>query len=334
MKYEQILEQIEKGLSDEFALTVDDIKRHADIRQLIEAIEAQDVEGVMQALDIDPAVYQPIQEEVRKAFIVGGTSAASEFPRPPEAPRMVIRFNVRNPRAESFLAQKSSELVAQIIDEQRDAIRVALESGMAHGDGPRRTALDIVGRVNQATGHREGGIIGMTKQQSKWLVNARDELENGDFDAFLNRALRDHRFDKKLQRLLKNEGSLTKAEIDNILKHYSNKILEFRGQMIARTEGIEALNAGKFEGLKQSMEKTGVSESAVKRVWDSSGDSRTRSDHIAMDGQEIDGTQGAFMAPDNSLLRYPGDKSLGASAAQTIMCRCIVKYEVDYFAQL
>jgi hypothetical protein len=334
MKYERILEAIEKGLAKEFAVTIEDLRKHANISELTAAVKARDVDRAMAALDIDPAAYGPVQEELRKAFIIGGVGAVDEFPKPPEAPRMVIRFNVRNTRAETFLAQKSSELVQQIIDEQRDAIKVLLEAGLAHGDGAKRTALDIIGRIDKATGRREGGVIGMTKQQGKWLVNARDELESGNYDSFLNRALRDKRFDKKLIRLLAKEGRLTKSEIDNILLKYSNKILGFRGQMIARTEGIEALNSGRLEGLRQSMEKAGVSEREVKRTWDSSGDSRTREDHRIMDGQEVEGSDGIFRAPDGSRLRYPGDKSLGASAAQTILCRCFVKVEVDYFGRL
>lgn len=334
MTYEKLLERLERLIAKEYSDTLTDIRAGIDIQRLIQALERNDLNGVIAAMNVDEAVYGSFNDAIRAAYLEGGMLGLQEFPRPPSAPQLIIRFNVRNIRAESWLATKSSSLVKQIQDEQREAIKVLLEIGMEKGNNPRAVALDLVGRINKATGIREGGVVGLTKQQAKWLVNAREELEAGNYSAYLERKLRDKRFDALIKRALKGEATLTKDQINNAIKKYQTKIERFRGEMIARSEGIEALNAGQYEGLKQGLEKVGKSESDVSRKWDATGDARTRQDHYSMDGQEIFGTHSAFTAPDGSRLRFPGDKQLGASAAQTIMCRCTVRTEIDYGSDL
>ena len=48
-----------------------------------------------------------------------------------------------------------------------------------------------------------------------------------------------------------------------------------------------------------------------------------------MDGTVIRGLTAHFVAPDGSQLDYPGDQTFGASARETINCRCQVQYQVD-----
>ena len=67
----------------------------------------------------------------------------------------------------------------------------------------------------------------------------------------------------------------------------------------------------------------------IIRKWSSAKDARTRHDHLAMDGQTIRGLSAPFTAPDGSMLAYPGDTSLGASARETIQCRCQAQYQID-----
>jgi uncharacterized protein with gpF-like domain len=94
-----------------------------------------------------------------------------------------------------------------------------------------------------------------------------------------------------------------------------------RSMVIARTEVASASNAGSHFSAAQ----TGLD---YKRVWLSSRDDRVRDDHWEMDGQTV-GKDEPFTAPDGSQLMFPGDSSLGASAAQTVNCRCSEIYEVS-----
>jgi len=68
-------------------------------------------------------------------------------------------------------------------------------------------------------------------------------------------------------------------------------------------------------------------------VWDSAGpDGRRRDAHAKMDGQKR-GHNEPFLSPDGSRLRWPGDSGLGASAANTVNCRCYVRDEIDFVAK-
>ncbi|WP_244424592.1 hypothetical protein [Methylobacterium nodulans] len=59
-------------------------------------------------------------------------------------------------------------------------IRAALTAGMVAGRNPRDVALDLVGRINPATGRREGGTIGLTAHQEEWARRYADQLARLD----------------------------------------------------------------------------------------------------------------------------------------------------------
>ena len=135
------------------------------------------------------------------AFNGGGVAAVEGMPalRDPSGHTIVVRWDVRNLAAEEWLRLHSSTLITGIVQDQETAIRTALEAGLARGDNPTRTALDVVGRVNRVTGTREGGIIGLTAHQAGYVDNARRELSSGDPSAmrnYLDRGRRDKLFDR------------------------------------------------------------------------------------------------------------------------------------------
>lgn len=245
----------------------------------------------------------------------------------------MARFDGRNPRAERVARDLSSRLVTMIVDDQREAIRVVIEDGIAKGRGPRDTALDIVGRVNKATGKREGGIVGLNAPQTKAWLRAGDELDNLD-PAYFERKLRDKRFDSMVRKAIEAGKPLSKADRDRVLNRYSDRLLKHRGEMIARTETIASLNAGRDQGIRQLVESGNVEASAVMRVWDSSGhDGKTRTSHLQMEGQRV-GLDEPFITPGGYKLMHPGDSSMGAPASETAQCRCVLRLDISWYKGL
>jgi hypothetical protein len=245
----------------------------------------------------------------------------------------VVRFDSRNVRAEEWLRSHSSQLVTRVIEEQRTSIAQALDAGLRAGQNPNRTALDVVGRMNRVTGRREGGLLGLTGPQSEFVASARSELTTGDpasLRNYLTRSRRDKRFDRAVMKAINGGKALDAATIDQIVGLYSDRLLQLRGEMLARTETLTSIHAAKHEGFRQGLEKTNYPPEAVTRVWRAAGDSKVRHTHAAMSGQIVTGLVTPFVSPSGAMLRYPGDTGLGAGADEVIGCRCDDDYRIDF----
>ena len=217
------------------------------------------------------------------------------------------------------------------MEDQKAAIRVVIEEGIAAGRGPRQTALDIVGRVG-ASGVREGGIVGLNEPQTRAWLRAGEELDNLD-GAYFTRKLRDKRFDRLVSKAIKDGKPLSKADRDRILARYSDRLLKLRGDTIARTETIASFNAGREQGMRQLIDDGSVDAGAVTKVWDATLDSRTRTGHAAMEAQQRSLDE-PFTTPAGHRLRFPGDTGLGAPASETVSCRCILRFSLDFMRGL
>lgn len=203
-----------------------------------------------------------------------------------------------------------------------------MQDGIERGANPRDTALDITGRINRATGRREGGILGLTSGQTDAVIRARRELL--DLDAgYFSRKRRDARFDGIVSRAIKDGKPLSKADVDRITGRYKDRLLNYRGEVIARTETLAALQAGKSEGFEQLIDAGKVRADQVTKTWRATGDGRTRDSHLAMNGQSVK-LREAFTTPDGHKMMHPHDNSLGAPASETIQCRCFYEIKVKY----
>jgi uncharacterized protein with gpF-like domain len=208
---------------------------------------------------------------------------------------------------------------------------------MTEGRNPRDTALDITGRINRATGLREGGILGLSSPQTDAVIRARAELLSGDSERlrnYLTRARRDKRFDRLILKALKDGKPLAKADVDKITGRYKDRLLALRGEMIARTETLAGLNAGKEEGIRQLIDSGKVPRSAVTKRWRATGDDRTRDSHLALNDVTV-GIDQPFVSPlTGAQLMFPMDQSRGAPASEIIGCRCFYEVKIDYIGML
>lgn len=337
----RIAEEQERLMLSAFLSVIEDIRDNATVSEIARLLTLGDIEGVIRLLALDEATWSPVIEQARQAYIVGGTTGAAQIGAIPAAavavseatrPTIVFRFNPRNPRAEQYLANQSSRMIVELVESQRAMVRESLAVRLAEGMNPRQSALDLIGRVNRATGRREGGFIGLTSQQDGWIRTARAELESLDPN-YLNRKLRSPKFDPIIKRAIKTGTPLKRAEIDSMITAMQARTERYRGQVIARTESINALRAGQEQAIDQAVSAAEVGPNEISRKWDATGDSRTRPDHIEMEGQKR-GYKEPFKAPDGSLLLYPGDSSLGASKSQTIQCRCRAVTRIDFAGRL
>lgn len=100
---------------------------------------------------------------------------------------------------------------------------------------------------------------------------------------------------------------------------YLDDIIPNRSTVIARTEVVQASNFAAHRTASESEIE------GLKHVWLTSEDDRVRDAHVRANGQRRD-IDKPFIV-DGEKLMFPGDPSLGASAENTIQCRCVEIYE-------
>ncbi len=332
MDIDALIDSWAPKLQRAFMLAIAGIRDAAQVGLIAKMLERGDVDGAIRAVGLDPLAFRDLDKAIADAFEDGGRRAAADIPAlgQPSGHALKILFDVRNMSAEAWLRQHSAGLVTAIVDDQRVAIRQHLEAGMAAGSNPKDVALDLIGRVNPATGNRAGGVIGLTASQEEWARNYAAELASNDPSA-LTRNLRDKRFDKTIQKAI-DAGTPLPADVQaKMVATYRNRALRYRGETIGRTEAMTSLHQAQDEAYQQAVAKGQVKPANVRKIWASARDSRVRHTHKVLDGTSI-GMAEVFVSPSGARLRFPGDPS--APAAEVIQCRCHVTYRVDRLANV
>ncbi|HEU5019683.1 MAG TPA: head morphogenesis protein [Pseudolabrys sp.] len=327
-----LLDQYSLTIRQAFLDAIADIRSRITLGLIVERLEKGDIAGAIDAIHLERSAFNKVLDQIAAAFNAGGTAAVEALPilRDPSGHRLVIRFDARNIEAENWLREHSSTLVTRIVDDQREAIRTSMAEGLGQGQNPRSTALNVVGRVNRITGRREGGVIGLSTPQERYVASARQELLSGDPEAmrnYLGRGRRDKRFDKTVEKAI-SEGRAVPADmVAKITGRYSDRLLELRGEMLARSETMTALNVAKSEAMDQAIASGKIDIATVTDVWHSAGDDRVRHTHRALNGQSVPHGQG-FRSPSGAFLRFPGDPE--APTSEIVGCRCWLEHKIDF----
>jgi hypothetical protein len=224
-----------------------------------------------------------------------------------------VNFDKGNRRAARAMERSRLRLIREINTSQRESIKEAISDSIRRGVGPRAAARQF----------REA--IGLTRNQVRAVNNYQSLLERTSGEA-LNRALRDARFDRTVERAIDNGDLLSGKQIEKMVQRYALNMRNHRAETIARTETMRTLNEGKQESWKQIAEQLGMNYDDVERTWVATLDDRTRDTHAEMNGQTVTGMETPFESPSGEELLYPGDPF--ADGAETINCRCtlVVKF--------
>lgn len=316
-----------------FLDAVQQIKDGAKITDLERLIERQDVDGIIRLLGIDRSAFSGVIDELRQSFSEGGNYGANWLsPIPVDGIGSVaFRFDMSAHSAAQWLLNRSSELIVEILDDQKQLIREALAAGTGAGINPRTQAIRIVGAYDTSAKQRTGGIVGLTSQQAGWMQSASNELDGLDSN-YLTRQLRDRRFDAAFNKAIESGEPLTAAQKRAMMASLESRTLKYRGDTIAQTEAINALRAGQDDALAQAVAKGDIDPQDITKEWDISGKGNSRDTHILLDGVKVQFTS-LFTTARGFHLAYPGDTDHGADGAETIRCACRLLYRVDYIAQ-
>jgi hypothetical protein len=332
---EPLLQKWGPEIARAFLASVDLVVNDADFARLQRRIAAGDISGALDALFLNAAAFAQFSAALASSFNAGGSAATQSMPkRRPDGTRLVVRFDGSNPQAEQWLRDYSSQKVAEILEDQRNMVRDRLSRGMARGDNPRTVALDLVGRIDKATGKREGGLIGLTQRQEASIAKAADELSGVDremLENYLSRKLRNKSFDRHVVKALR-DGTPIPADIRRkMVTALRNATLKFRGDMIGRTEALSVLHRGRYQAFAQAITSGEVSADEVTRSWQSASDNRVRESHAKMNGQTI-GFYEYYTTPSGAKLLFPGDPA--GPASEIINCRCTENIRINFLSRL
>lgn len=331
-RIDAVLAKYEHRVQSAFLAAVRDIVDTATLKSIVEALEVGDITRAIAAVNIDPAVYWTMTQAITGAYNDGGAAEiGSHVWRYPDLSKAVVRWDMANTRASAWVSDLSSDLVVQIKNSQRDALRTTIEAGYSRGRSPIDIARDIMGRIDN-TGRRNGGIVGLDDTKAQWVANARDDLTDLD-ERYFSRTLRDKRFDKIVRKAMDSGKPLTRAQIDKIVGRYADRMLQRRAEDIARTETQKAVSAAAQEALRQGKDKTGLPDNVFEKVWKHRGaapSGKERIEHIMMHNKSVIGVDTPFVLPDNTLMKHPRDTELGAVADHTVNCRCGMFTRINY----
>lgn len=241
-----------------FLKAIEQIRGTVEEAKLLAAIETGSVDQVVAALGLDEKMAEalrssllpPLEDTVIES---GRTAPAASMPKGAE---IQMRFDLANPNTTRFLRSYEFDLIRQVSDDTRTAIRGVVQHAFQYGGHPKEQARQI----------KE--MIGLTDNQTKAVQNFRQMLESGDRQA-LQRELRDRRFDPSLRRALGRnaDAGLPKSKIDTMVSRYRDRMLQARATNIARTETINAAQAGQQMAWEQAADKGLLSRSTLKQGW-------------------------------------------------------------------
>lgn len=335
MTFDELLDTYEPRLAAAFRGSIEAIKSSIVLARVIERLERGDILGAVEAMELDREAFSTLEIALQEAFNAGGINLVEELPtKGPDGARVVWRFGVRNPEAERILRDLSSTMVTHITKDQRQAVRSALEQGLARGLNPRTTALDVIGRQNRVTGRREGGVIGLTAHQIEFIERARVNLSSGDpklMRQYMELKTRDRRFDRTVLAAFGDERPVSPDMLQKIIARLNDRNLMLRGEMLARTETMMALSSARDIAIRQQIAAGKIEAQDVTKIWRSAGDNRVRHTHRVLNGKSV-GVDEAFQSRSGALLRYPGDPQ--APISEISGCRCRLQYKINYAGAL
>lgn len=338
MTFDELLAQFEPKVAAAFRECIEAIKSKVILKTVITALERGDVAGAVRAIQFEPDAFAALELALQDAFNAGGINMVQSLPQlvAPDGTRVLFQFGVRNLLAETLLRTQSSTLVTNIVEDQREALRTAFEAGLARGDNPTRTALDVVGRVSRITNRREGGVIGLTTRQVEFIASARESLLSGNVEGmsrYLDLKTRDKRFDRAVTRAMREGKPLPADMVAKIIGRLSDRNLKLRGDTIALEETRTALFSARDVAVRQQIDAGKIGAQEVTKHWRHSGSEHPRMQHIEMAARyKKDGVpmNEPFVAADGTAIMYP--HAPGVQARHRIGCKCRVEYDVDWIA--
>lgn len=254
---------------------------------------------------------EPMRRAVEAQASGQASALARQVPSDADARIIATDFGSRHPYVERAARERQLKLAGMILDEQAAAIRQALVDHALRGDPVDQTARSI------------RDAVGLAPSQARHVAQYRLELKLLHPNA-TNRALRDRRFDRTIERALEEKTPLPEEKVDRMVDAYHRRWLAFRAESIARTEALGAAVAGTVASTQAALES--MPDMTVIKTWMATKDGKTRDTHRHLDGKSVIGIDTPFVTEAGHQIRWPHDES--APASEVVRCRCTVTFKL------
>jgi hypothetical protein len=333
---EQLIAKLEPELAGVILDALQALRDGVDLTALQDALERNDIEAAIVALDISPADFNQYTLARMSAYAEAGALEAAYIPTD-EAASVRFTFDMSNPRAERWIRTQAAERITGYTTEQVEVAREVINEGYARGDGPQQIALDLAGRIDRSTGRRAGGIIGLSEPQAEYVRSMRTRLLSGNPEemrkVLSGMSLRDHRYDALIQRHIEAGTPLDRADVDKLTGRYADRLLRRRGEDIARTETAQGVMGARREAYAQALDKEGLPPDAITKRWRHLGGLKdARELHLIMAGKEVVGLDTPFVLPDGTMMQHSHDPAGGVK--HNANCRCSTDFDIDFLAAI
>lgn len=254
--------------------------------------------------DLDRVAAQ-LSAEVVGTYLLATQSAAQVITEAIKAP---VTYDAASYRAVEFAQAARLDSIREFTVAQRNMVRQVVTSGVERGLNPRAQAREV------------RASLGLTQHQTSQVDRYRQLLLERD-PKVLEYKLRDGRFDRTIRAAFDRDQPLTRDQVAMMTDRYRERWVNYRSEVIARTESLRAVHLGTEEMWQQAVNEGEVEEDEIQRIWRTAADHRVRHSHRFMAGQKRSFKE-PFKSGNGNLLRFPCDPM--APASDTVQCRCVV----------
>lgn len=293
------------------------------LSELIALIRAGLIDDAIELLTqgVQASVKLQVEQQLRPVFF-SAASWAWERDRPVRGPTKALRvaFDQLNPITLAAVKRNELRLVQEVTQSTREGVRSYLVDAVNRGVNPRTIARELRSGVGlgltasqEATVQRYRAFLQTVheKQSLKALgIGLKRQLgydrKGRPIDGIEQWRLRDMRFDRLLAQANKTKKPLTKAQIEEQVNRYRERMIKLRSETIARTEMIKSGAIGSKEAWRQMVE-TGIYPDGVRRFWFTAKGERTCPVCSAIQAmnKEGRGLDEPFMGPDGEMIDDP-----------------------------
>ena len=308
--YPAFIDKYQPKIREAILKVWEELRKSVTYKELETALVTQGVNGIMKYLDdLEPVTRALLMPELQQAMEESGRLVVEILPNGSiTTPGYVPSVQFTNPYAVQAVQEYSFNLIRELSNETRDAVRLAVTTAVSQGRPPAAIARDYK------------QTIGLTVEMERSVQNYRRYLETLDKQA-LQRQSRDKRSDSTVERAIRDEKPLPKTTVDKLVAAFRRKREAERSLTIARTESMSAMDLGQDMALEQS-KQDGALVNDLIQDWNVTRDGREREEHMVTPAMNPDGVAyGDFFQTPLGPMRYPRDRKYGI-AKNVINCRC------------